>query len=121
MPPAPSDLIIIKDLFGIAKNLRALKWEPFRDGVKIHRLYGNQEHGPSAALLWYDASSEVPRHEHLGYEHILVLCDSQHDGVRENQAGTLMISPPGTSHAISVPHGAVVLAIWERPVRFFED
>jgi len=118
MDHAPIEPIIIKNLFDIPKNLDALKWERFRDGVKIHRLYGNQEQGPSAALLWYDVSSGVPRHEHLGYEHILVLSNSQQVGERENLAGTLMISPPGTTHTISVPQGAVVLAIWERPVRF---
>lgn len=114
-PPLP---IIIRDLFEIPKNPGALKWEYFREGVKIHRLYGNQQTGPSAALLWYDAASGIPTHEHLGYEHILVLSNAQHDGHRDNAAGTLMISPPGSSHTISVRDGAIVLAIWEKPVRF---
>ena len=110
--------IILKNLFDLPNSPESLTWEHFRQGVKIHRLYGTQDSGPSAALLWYEKSSGVPRHEHLGWEHILILSNHQDIDRSTLGSGTLLISPPGTTHAISVPDGAIVLAIWERPVRF---
>jgi len=110
--------IILKNLFNLPENLDSLKWEPFRSGVKIHRLYGDQIDGPSAALLWYSPGAGVPCHEHLGYEHILVLSQTQLDDNGENAAGTLVINPPGSTHSISAKNGGVALAIWEKPVAF---
>jgi anti-sigma factor ChrR (cupin superfamily) len=118
MQPSPPRPIVIRNLFDIPKNLQALKWEHFRKGVKIHRLYGNQSEGPSAALLWYEPGAGVPLHEHAGYEHILILSNTQLDDNGENSAGTLVINPPGSHHTVSVGRGGVALAIWEKPVVF---
>ncbi|HMB94601.1 MAG TPA: cupin domain-containing protein [Tepidisphaeraceae bacterium] len=120
MQPAPPQPITIKNLFDISKNPASLKWEFFRPGVKIHRLYGNQDSGPSAALLWYEPGAGMPLHEHLGYEHILILANTQSDENGENDAGALIINPPGSAHTVSMSGGGVVLAIWERPVTFKE-
>jgi anti-sigma factor ChrR (cupin superfamily) len=117
---APPRQIILKDIFDIAKNPEKLEWEHFRQGVKIHRLYGDPDQGPSAALIWYEAGAGVPRHEHLGYEHILVLSNSQADESGENSAGTFIINPPQSMHAVSVNSGGMALLIWERPVKFQE-
>jgi anti-sigma factor ChrR (cupin superfamily) len=57
-------------------------------------------------------------HEHLGYEHILVLSGSQRDQNTTAAPGTLMINPPGTRHSIVGEAGCIVLAIYEKPVRF---
>src|SRR5215471_6709705 len=91
--------IVLDGLFNISAKLDSFDWKEFRPGVKIHRLYGNQERGPSAALLWYEPGAGVPEHEHLGYEHIFILSDSQSDRRGENGAGTLIINPPGTRHS----------------------
>jgi anti-sigma factor ChrR (cupin superfamily) len=112
--------IIIKNLLSLVDQLDSLAWQPFRPGVRIHRLYGDPNHGPSAALLLYEPGSGLPRHEHLGYEHLLILSESQTDDRGQNHAGTLIINPPGSSHAVRVPQGGLVLAIWEKPVRFSE-
>jgi anti-sigma factor ChrR (cupin superfamily) len=66
----------IPNLFDLISNITDLEWEPFRAGIKIHRIYGNQKDGPSAALLLYDPGTTLPRHTHQGYEHILVLSNS---------------------------------------------
>lgn len=121
MQTAPPRQIIIKDLFNISTRLDSIAWEYFREGVKIHRLYGNQREGPSAALLWYQPGSGVPRHEHLGYEHIIVLSNAQSDHTGEYPAGAIVINPPGSTHEINVKNGGVVLAIWERPVNFLDS
>lgn len=110
--------IVLRSLFDIPKNPHSLAWEPFRPGVKIHRLYGNQAEGPSAALLWYEPGAGVPLHEHMGYEHLLVLASTQTDNGIARDFGTLVINPPGSAHAVTVPNGGIVLAIWEKPVKF---
>ena len=94
-----------------------LRWEPFRSGVEVHWLYRTDDGGPAAALPRYEPGARVPLHEHMGWEHILVLAGSQSDGATRYAEGALMISPPGTRHAIDSAEGCVVLAIWQRAVR----
>jgi anti-sigma factor ChrR (cupin superfamily) len=108
-------------LLWIAEHPDEISWQPFRPGVEIHRLYGDGLDGPSAALLRFAPGGVVPLHEHTGYEHILVLAGSQHDANSTATAGTLMINPPGTQHRIVSETGCIVLAIYERPVRFLES
>jgi anti-sigma factor ChrR (cupin superfamily) len=108
----------LKDLLRIAENADSISWQPFRDGVEIHRLYGDGVAGPTAALLRYRAEGKVPLHEHAGYEHIIVLSGSQRDQNGTAHAGTLTINPPGTRHSVVSEAGCIVLAIYEKPVRF---
>ncbi len=117
--PAPRfERIEIQGLLSIAENPDLVAWEPFQDGVEIHRLYGDGISGPTAALLRFREGSKVPLHEHTGYEHILVLAGSQRDNNGLATAGTLMINPPGTSHSVISDAGCIVLAIYEEAVRF---
>jgi anti-sigma factor ChrR (cupin superfamily) len=95
-----------------------LSWEPLREGVEIHRIYGGGADDPAAALLRYRPGAEVPWHLHAGVEHILVLAGTQEDGRGRYGPGTLVVNPAGTSHSVRSPEGCLVLAIWERPVRF---
>jgi anti-sigma factor ChrR (cupin superfamily) len=111
----------LKNLLAITVSTKQIAWEPYRPGVYIFRLYGNGLDGPSAALLRYDEGGAVPLHEHAGYEHILVLAGAQEDQNGVIEAGTLVINPPGTKHAVHSRAGCVVLAIYEQPVRFVKD
>ncbi len=118
---ATSDMVIqLGDLFNIAKNQDQITWKPFRDGVDIHFLYGDGIKGPSAALIRYQKGATVSLHEHVGYEHILVLSGSQQDHHGKAIAGTLSINPPGTRHELSSSAGCIVLAIYEKPVKFLQ-
>ncbi|MDB5357921.1 MAG: anti-ECFsigma factor, ChrR [Phycisphaerales bacterium] len=108
--------VICTGLFSLAAD-EELQWEKFREGIDIHRLYSNAQ-GPSAALLRYAPGASLPRHEHAGYEHILILRGSQEDDSGHHETGTLLIHPPGTAHAITSTAGCIVLAVWEKPVRF---
>lgn len=98
-----------------------IRWQPFREGVEIARLYGGAPDQASAALLRYAPHAKVPRHFHHGYEHIFVLSGSQRDDHGSYERGSLLISAPGSSHAVSSEEGCVVLAIWERPVEILEE
>jgi anti-sigma factor ChrR (cupin superfamily) len=109
--------IVLQDLMGSAR-LDAVSWQPFRPGIEIARLYGDSEHGPAAALLRYAPGASVPRHEHTGYEHILVLEGEQSDERASYPAGTCVIHAPGSAHGVHSEHGCIVLAIWSAPVRF---
>ena len=110
-----SSPLIVRDLFSDSE-LDQQRWEPFRPGIEIQRIYGGAPAAASAALLRYAPGARLPRHSHEGYEHILVLRGSQVDDNGEHTVGTLLIHPPGTSHAIHSPKGCIVLAMWEKPV-----
>jgi anti-sigma factor ChrR (cupin superfamily) len=110
--------IELPELMRLAQKPETISWEPFRDGVRIHRLYGDGVIGPWAALLLYEPGGRIPRHEHIGYEHIFILSGSQRDDAGELRAGTLVIHPPGTRHQVVSDAGCVALAIYEKPVQF---
>jgi len=112
-------LIELENLFQIVKNQDDYEWEYFRDGVDIHRLYGDGITGPTAALLRFRETAPIPPHVHEGYEHILVLSGSQQDCHGKIEAGTLRVHAPGTVHRGTAEAGCIVLAIYEKPVRFF--
>ncbi len=94
------------------------EWTAFRPGVDIHRLYGDAQSGPAAALLHYEAGAAIPYHRHQGYEHIFILHGTQVDHRGTHRAGTLVVNSPGTGHEVRSPDGCVVLVIWERRVDF---
>ncbi len=108
--------MILTDLFALADHPERLSWEPFRPGIEIHRLYGDGQQGPAAALLKYDPGASVPAHDHTGYEHIIVLSGAQRDYQGNHTAGTLVINSPGSSHDVVSEQGCIVLIIWEKPV-----
>jgi anti-sigma factor ChrR (cupin superfamily) len=108
------------DLSYIVAHADEIAWEPFKDGVEIFRLYGDGISGPTAALIRYRDGGRVPLHEHVGYEHILVLAGSQRDEDAVYNAGTFVIKPPGARHSLISDKGCIVLAIYEKPVRFLE-
>jgi anti-sigma factor ChrR (cupin superfamily) len=120
-PAPPYPRTELKDLFNIAALQEDIPWRPFKDGVDIHRLYGDGRSGPTAALLRFRKAGKVPLHEHTGYEHIVVLAGSQRDQNSVAEAGTLIINPPGTQHSVISEVGCIVLAIYERPVQFLAD
>jgi anti-sigma factor ChrR (cupin superfamily) len=98
-----------------------LHWQVLRPGVEFHALYGKPGVGPAAALLRYVPGATVPEHQHTDYEHILVLQGSQRDGDGHYPAGTLLVSPPGSRHAVVSDDGCLVLAIWSAPIEFATD
>jgi len=114
--------LVIPDMLQRATQLRhEADWEPFRPGIQIRRLYQTDDGGPSAALLRYEPGAGVPAHEHLGYEHILVLDGAQSDEHGSYPAGTLIINRPHSAHRVASDDGCVVLIICERGVRFLQE
>jgi anti-sigma factor ChrR (cupin superfamily) len=94
-------------------------FEPFRPGIGIRPLYGSPAGGGSAAaLLKYEAGAKVPAHEHPGHELVYVISGSQTDERGTHRAGTLVLNPPGSRHAVESVDGCLVLVVWEQSVRF---
>ena len=113
------DASSIPNLLARAATLRDEDdWSPFRPGVSVRWLYRTD--GSSSALLRYDPGASVPPHEHIGYEHILVLQGSQSDERGHYPCGTFVINQPGSRHTVTSEEGCVVLIIWERGVRFID-
>jgi anti-sigma factor ChrR (cupin superfamily) len=111
--------IRLTDLFNIGDWHDSLSWQPLSEGVDVYPLY-EAGSGSKAVLLRYQPGSGVAAHRHIGYEHILVLHGKQTDELGTAESGTLTINPPGTAHTISSDAGCIVLAIYEKPVRFLD-
>jgi anti-sigma factor ChrR (cupin superfamily) len=47
-----------------------------------------------------------------------MLAGEQVDEISKAETGALIINPPGTSHSILSENGCIVLAIYEKPVKF---
>jgi anti-sigma factor ChrR (cupin superfamily) len=114
--------IYLNEVFEIANDPDRITWEHFRDGIKIHRIYKSESAETSVALLRLSPGAKVPRHIHNGHEFILVLSGSQTDENAPAKQGTLIVSPPGSSHSVysddDPANDLIVLAIWEKPVSF---
>ena len=115
---ADDQVLKLTDLFQISGWQHKLRWAPFHEGVEIYRLYGDGKSGPSAALLRFRPGAKIAFHEHTGYEHIFVLSGSQVDENTHAEAGSLIINPPGGAHSVVSETGCLVLAIYEKPVKF---
>jgi anti-sigma factor ChrR (cupin superfamily) len=111
--------LVVPDLLQRAASLKDEPgWAPLRPGVHVRRLYQTPDGGPTAALLRYQPGAGVPHHEHLGYEHVLVLDGAQSDEHGHYPAGTLIVNRPASAHRVASAEGCVALVIWERGVRF---
>jgi anti-sigma factor ChrR (cupin superfamily) len=114
-----SSPLVFPNLANIAKS-PDLRWEPFRPGIEIARLFGTPGGGASA-FLRYSPGARLERHMHRGWEQILILSGSQTDDTGHYQAGAMIVHPPGSAHAVSSDEGCIVLAIWEKPVTFASE
>jgi anti-sigma factor ChrR (cupin superfamily) len=114
--------VVLAELLRRAGSLKDEEgWEPFGPGVGVRWLYRTPDGGPSAALLRYQPGASVPLHEHVGYEHVLVLDGAQADERGRYPAGALVINPPGSRHRVHSDEGCVVLIVWERAVRVLRE
>jgi anti-sigma factor ChrR (cupin superfamily) len=109
-------------LFDLPRRVREadFPWQPYLPGIEIHRIYGDDRGGASAALLKYEPGASAPHHAHPGYEHVYVVSGEQSDERGVYGAGTFVVNPPGSRHVVASPQGCVVLIVKEQPVAFTE-
>src|SRR5260221_1184174 len=60
-------------------------------------------------------------HEHIGYEHVLILAGSQRDQSGVFKAGSFVINSSGTRHAEVNDVRCIVLAIYGQLMRFLDN
>jgi anti-sigma factor ChrR (cupin superfamily) len=94
-------------------------WQAFREGVEIHRLWGDAS-GESGVLLRYAPGGMVPAHRHEAVEEIYVLSGAQRDQRGVYPAGAHVVNPAGSSHTVESPNGCLVLVIWQKPNTWLE-
>jgi anti-sigma factor ChrR (cupin superfamily) len=123
MPGVHNGSISLQHLLDAAK-LSTLEWQPFREAVDQYPLYIDatpDKSGPSAKLLRLHPGCKIPFHIHSGYEHIITLDGTHHDRSGQSQVGTILINKPNSGHRATCESGAVILAIYEKPVCFCDE
>lgn len=118
---SPQSSYVIENLFDAKSLLQQREWQILCEGVYISVIYDLGDQGPRAAFLHYLPGASVPVHEHVGYEHILILEGTQHDDKKIYEKGTLVIHAPESHHRIHSPQGCIALGIWQKPVRFVKS
>jgi anti-sigma factor ChrR (cupin superfamily) len=112
--------LVIADIFDADHLLQSRSWTSLRPGVAISLIYAQEGDGPQAGFLHYQPGASVPRHEHMGLEHILILHGSQSDGEQLFTKGSLVVQHTQSEHAIISEEGCIALGIWQKPVRFVD-
>lgn len=117
----PKSPIVMSDLRRYVDELGADDWQAFRPGVTAHWFYREDDGGAAAVLLRYEPGARVALHEHVGYEHMLVIDGDEYDEYGSYPAGSFIINPPGTRHSPGSRGGCTALLIYEKAVRFVEE
>ena len=87
-------------------------WRPLRPGIEIRVLQESVDGEERVALLRYRPGATVPRHRHLGEEHIYVLEGAQEDECGHYPAGSYIRNAAGSAHSVASPEGCLVLIHW---------
>jgi anti-sigma factor ChrR (cupin superfamily) len=74
-----------------------------------------EEGNHKAVLMRYAAGATIPRHRHLGDEHIFVIEGSVADDAGVCTAGNYARRPPGCEHTVRSDGGALVFAVTSGP------
>jgi anti-sigma factor ChrR (cupin superfamily) len=91
----------------------SVAWVEHRSGVHWKVLW--EDGGAKAILMRYAPGATIPRHRHLGDEHVYVLEGSVSDDTGTCTAGNYARRPPGCVHSVVSEKGALVLAITSGP------
>jgi anti-sigma factor ChrR (cupin superfamily) len=107
-------------------NTEAMPWEPARyPGVFTKTLMVDRTQGLVTVLLKMEPGAGLPDHEHALIEQTLMLEGTLMDVQGPEQGlvvrkGEYVFRPAGSRHAVVAPEGAVMIAMFQAPNRFFE-
>jgi anti-sigma factor ChrR (cupin superfamily) len=102
-------------------TIDALPWRPTRwEGIRMKVLMEDKDKGLLTALMQWDPGTRLPLHEHVRIEQTYVLEGSLEDSEGVATAGNFVWRPEGSQHVASAPNGALILAFFLQPNRFFE-
>jgi anti-sigma factor ChrR (cupin superfamily) len=114
--PIASRLVKVKDL----------PWTPIRfPGCHVKTLLVDKESGVATILMKMDPGAGLPDHEHVLIEQTYMLEGRLVDiaGPDEGIAagpGDFIWRPAGSRHAVRAPEGALMIAMFQIPNKFFE-
>lgn len=103
-----------------------LPWQPIRyPGCSVKTLFADREHGLLTLLLKMDPGATLPDHEHALVEQTYMLegrlvdKEGPETGLSVGP-GEFVWRPAGSRHAAWAPEGALMIAIFQVPNKFFE-
>jgi len=101
-------------------DIPSIPWQasPF-PGIEVKMLYNDAMTGMSTMLVKLAPGSAIPLHEHVGIEQTYILEGSLEDHQGAATAGNFCWRDAGSTHVARAPNGALVLAFFTRPNRFF--
>ena len=102
-------------------DVDAMAWEPSRfPGVETKTLLVEKETGLLTVLMRMAPGARLPDHEHVLIEQTWVIEGRLVDPDGEAKAGSFVWRPAGSRHDAWTPEGALMLATFTAPNRFFE-
>lgn len=125
MPATTPDLAGLESLPALAAryvDIGTLPWRPTRwPGIVMKVLLEDKESGLFTALMRWEPGTSLPLHEHVRIEQTYVLEGSLADDEGEATAGNFVWRPQGSRHVARAPKGALILAFFLQPNRFFDE
>jgi anti-sigma factor ChrR (cupin superfamily) len=112
MAPERVERATARGTLRVAEGAATRAWAPLRPGIEIRVLQESIDGTERIALLRYRPGATVPRHRHLGEEHIYVLEGAQEDEAGRYPAGSYICNAPGSAHSVASPEGCLVLIHW---------
>ena len=114
--PLASRLVKVKDL----------PWTPIRfPGCQVKTLLVDKQTGLATVLVKMDPGAGLPDHEHVLIEQTYMIEGRLIDQEGPDQGieagpGDFIWRPAGSRHAVTAPEGALMIAVFQIPNKFFE-
>ena len=103
-------------------DVAALPWVATRfPGIEMKMLLHDADSGLQTLLMRMAPGAELPDHEHVLIEQTYVLEGSLVDEQGTVTAGNYVWRPAGSRHIAHSPDGALLLGIFLKPNRFFDE
>lgn len=103
-------------------NVAELPWQDTRfPGVKMKVLVEDKESGLTTGLFKFEPGAKLPDHEHVEIEQSWILEGSLADEEGEATAGNFVWRPAGNRHNAYSPKGCLVLSMFLKPNKFFDQ
>ncbi len=102
-------------------DVAELPWQKARfPGVEFKTLLVDEATGLLTTLMRMAPGASLPDHEHVRIEQTYVLEGRLVDDDGEVSAGNFVWRPAGSRHDAHAPDGALLIAVFIKPNRFFE-
>ncbi|MFQ5954358.1 MAG: cupin domain-containing protein [Kiloniellales bacterium] len=102
-------------------NVDQLPWRQTQfPGVEVKILIEDKETGLTTTMLRMAPGASLPDHEHVRIEQTYVLEGRLVDDEGECTAGNYVWRPAGSRHIAHTPDGALLLAFFLKPNRFYD-